>query len=241
MIGHVGLHRPDHADVVDALAHMREDLADLDPALAVGLELEGRAERSACLPLGTQVAHRQGLAVVLRQLGLGVERVDLRRSAVHEQVDHPLGLGGELRQREAPSGWRPSPARAACRLLPRQQRPKRQRAETHARADAAGPCGSGTGLPGEARDGSSRASSRIGGKAGVSATSLWSGPWASVDVGELVGRAAEPGRIATRGLELESSCRLAHACWRGRFQELAPELELHPARGLDRRGAGRAG
>ena len=41
----VGLHRADDADVVDALAEFREELADLDARLAVLLELERRRER----------------------------------------------------------------------------------------------------------------------------------------------------------------------------------------------------
>ena len=38
-----------------------------------------------------------GLAVELLQLGLVIERVDLRRPADHEEEDDRLGLGGEIR------------------------------------------------------------------------------------------------------------------------------------------------
>ena len=39
-----------------------------------------------------------GLAGVLGEQRLGVERVDVRRPAVHEQVDDVLGLGREVRR-----------------------------------------------------------------------------------------------------------------------------------------------
>ena len=76
-----------------------EDLADLDAALAVLLEPERRPEarcrscaRCVRFPLG------QRLACVLVQERLGVEGIDLRRSAVQEDVDDVLGLGGEVRR-----------------------------------------------------------------------------------------------------------------------------------------------
>ena len=47
---------------------------------------------------------RQRLAVVLVEQRLGVEGVDLRRPAVHEQVDDVLGLGREVRLLRAASG-----------------------------------------------------------------------------------------------------------------------------------------
>ena len=78
------------------LADVREELADLDAALAVLLELERRRERRAGAPLGLQ-RDRQRLAGVLRERRLGVERVDVRRAAVHEQVDDALRLGGKRR------------------------------------------------------------------------------------------------------------------------------------------------
>ena len=39
---------------------------------------------------------RQRLAGVLLQGGLGIERVDVRRPAVQEEVDDALGLAGEV-------------------------------------------------------------------------------------------------------------------------------------------------
>ena len=77
---------------------VREQLADLDAALAVLLELERRGERGAGLALGRQVRHRQGLAGVFVQRRLGVERIDVGGPAVHEQVDDALGLRRKMRQ-----------------------------------------------------------------------------------------------------------------------------------------------
>ena len=80
--------------------HVREQLADLDAALAVLLELERRAERRAGLRSVLQIATRQlsGRAYLVRAR-LGIERIHVRRPAVHEQVDDALGLGREMRRR----------------------------------------------------------------------------------------------------------------------------------------------
>ena len=118
MIGHVGIHRSDDAEVVDVLlGRAGEQLAHLDAAPAVFAECKGRAQRGAGLALGAEIRVRQGLAVVSRQERLGVEGVDLRRPAVHEQVDDLSGLAGELgrfrRHRAERSGrrWRPRVSR----------------------------------------------------------------------------------------------------------------------------------
>ncbi len=103
MIGDVGVHRADHADVVDHPGRVREQVADFDPALAVLLELEGRAHGRAGLALGGQIG-RHRLAVVAVEHRLGVERVDVRRPAVHEQVDDPLGPGSQRRAPWARAG-----------------------------------------------------------------------------------------------------------------------------------------
>ena len=79
-----------HAQVVGALGDMREDLADLQAALAMLGELERRHHQAAGLALGLDAGGRRLLAVVLRQIRLGVEGVDLRRAAVHEEMDELL-------------------------------------------------------------------------------------------------------------------------------------------------------
>ena len=96
-------------------ADVREELADLDAALAVRRELERRRHagpprlrrwarsRSACGPL----------AVVLRERRLGVERVDVRRPAVHEQEDDPLRPRPGSAAAWGPAGSTATAARAA--------------------------------------------------------------------------------------------------------------------------------
>ena len=72
VVRHVGVHRADDADVVDATRRRAAKmLADFDAALAVLLELERRGKRGAGLALGRQVADRQRLAGVLVERGLG--------------------------------------------------------------------------------------------------------------------------------------------------------------------------
>ncbi len=98
VIGNVGVHRTNHGDFVDHLSDAGKQLADFDPALAAFVELEGRGHRRSRLPLRGQIGGRQRLAGVLRQRGFWIERVDVRRAAVHEQVDDVLRLGGKRRR-----------------------------------------------------------------------------------------------------------------------------------------------
>ncbi len=99
VVGVVGVHRANDADVIDALGHLGVQLADLDAALAVLLGLERRGHQLADPgPAGLleqSIGHR--LTVQLFQARLGVEGIDVRRTAVHEQEDHPFGPGGKVR------------------------------------------------------------------------------------------------------------------------------------------------
>ena len=72
-----------------------EELADLEPALAVALPGERRTERRARAALGGDVVAWQGLAVVFIEGDLTVKGVDLRSAAIGEDVDDALGLAGE--------------------------------------------------------------------------------------------------------------------------------------------------
>ena len=73
MIAVVGKHRSDNAEVVDVLADLREDLADLNTALAILLKAEGRGHEVAgrAVRLDFRTGHR--LAVALDQAELGIE------------------------------------------------------------------------------------------------------------------------------------------------------------------------
>ena len=98
VIGQLGLHRADDRDVVDALADLRKQLADFDAALAVFLKLERRRKRRAGLSLGANIFDGQRFAGVFGQRGFGIERIDMRRPAVEEKVNHPFGFGRKLRR-----------------------------------------------------------------------------------------------------------------------------------------------
>ena len=102
------------------LRGVMEQLADLEPALAVALESERRPQRRTGRALGLQPVERHRLAVEFLELWFGIEGVHLRRPAVHEQVHHPLGLRREMR---LGSGHR--------RRVAAQQTAQRQTAEAH--------------------------------------------------------------------------------------------------------------
>ncbi len=93
MVDVVRHHRPDDAQPVDARPDVREELARLEARLAVPTEPPGRGQQ---LPLLAQVKLGRGLAVVGGQPGLGVEGVDLRGTAGHEEEDHSPGTAREM-------------------------------------------------------------------------------------------------------------------------------------------------
>ena len=74
---------------------------------------------------------RQRLAGVLRQRRLGVERVDVRRPAVQEEVDDALRLAGKVRLLAAPADW---PAAAASVAVVASSARQAERAQAHAGA-----------------------------------------------------------------------------------------------------------
>jgi hypothetical protein len=95
----VAVHRVQHADVVDDSRQPGEQFAHPQATLAMLGELvAGLDEVPLELPRLVQPP-RGGdfLAVVGDQLGLVVERVDVRRAAGGEQEDHPVGLRGKVR------------------------------------------------------------------------------------------------------------------------------------------------
>ena len=67
VVRHVGVHRADDADVVDAFGDVGKDLADFDAALAVFLKFERRGKRGAGLAFGSEVFDRQQFAGIFRR------------------------------------------------------------------------------------------------------------------------------------------------------------------------------
>ena len=114
----VGGHRVQEGDVIDARGQVREQVADPLAALAVLLELPLRPDDPALVLLAAAAEglHLHGLAVQAVQLRLVVERIDVAGPAVHEQEDHALRLGGEVRLlRRQRIGERAAPSAAdAC-------------------------------------------------------------------------------------------------------------------------------
>ena len=118
VVDRLGPDRLDQGDLVDDLGRPGQELADPHARLAVLGELVlRRCDREPGLAAGhggqpLALADRIGKVLVepLVHLGLVVQEVHLRGTSVHEQVDGPLGLGGEMRQ-----AWQ-SPGREACWL-----------------------------------------------------------------------------------------------------------------------------
>ena len=90
VIGHVGLHRANDTDVINAGGRLFEELADLDAALSVFFELEGGPPRGTGLALGV-VVDGDLLAMPAIERGLGIEGVDVRGPSIGEDVDDALG------------------------------------------------------------------------------------------------------------------------------------------------------
>ena len=87
------------------------------PAPAVLREAERRRQQAAGRALGAQVGGRRTLAGVLRERGLRIEQVHLRRAARHEQQDVVLRARREVR----PDGVHGS-AKGVARAADRQGR-----------------------------------------------------------------------------------------------------------------------
>ena len=97
MLRYVRVHGVNEADVVDALAHARENVADPLAALAIPLESERRREEPVLgVPKGLPVHDGGTLPLVLPDLRLVVEGVHLGGPARHEELDHVLGPGSEM-------------------------------------------------------------------------------------------------------------------------------------------------
>ena len=106
MVDRVGVDGLDHRDVVHDSGDVRQEFADPHAALAVLRELEHRRRdrqpRLAAGHRGDALALADGLGQILVEvrveLGLVIQRVNLRRPAVQVQVNQPLRLRREVRQ-----------------------------------------------------------------------------------------------------------------------------------------------
>ena len=128
MIRHIGVHRPDHDDVIDMFSDFRKKFADFDAALSVFLKLERRLKCSARATLRLEVVHRQRFAVQPGKRRFRIESVHMGRTAIGKDVDDPLCLCGKLRRPR--SQWRIAADPIRYRR-PRHQLPPEQARETH--------------------------------------------------------------------------------------------------------------
>ena len=95
MVWDIGVHRTDDTALVDYLADMRKRFADFNAALPMPGKFERRRHKTSSIGFFVNLAGRLRILVFLQRRHR-VERVNVRRSAVHEQKNHPLGLGREM-------------------------------------------------------------------------------------------------------------------------------------------------
>jgi len=91
MVGKVGLHRADHTEVIRHRCGVRKELTYLQPALAIFLEREWRWKGGSGLAFSAEV-DRDWFSCPFFQQGLGIEAIELRGAAIHEEVDDPFGF-----------------------------------------------------------------------------------------------------------------------------------------------------
>jgi hypothetical protein len=108
------IHRPQHTQLIGPRRQLGEQLADLEPRLTMLLEFPRRREQvSRGGKFELRLGDGKGLTIQFGELGLGVEGVDMRHPAVHEEKNDLPGRGWEMRrlggQRVAEprgGGWR---------------------------------------------------------------------------------------------------------------------------------------
>ncbi len=88
-------HRTHDAQVVGTASDVRQEIADVESALSAFAKLPRRLERRTdVVELRRLYLHFERQAVLAIQPRLGVERIDLRRPAVHVEKDDPFGPRG---------------------------------------------------------------------------------------------------------------------------------------------------
>lgn len=97
VIDAVAMHGSDDAELVGVLGHVREDLTDRDPRLAVLFEGERRGQDlvAAVAEMRWQL-YWDLLPVVFCKERFGIEAIDLRDAPSHEEPNDPFGAGGKV-------------------------------------------------------------------------------------------------------------------------------------------------
>jgi hypothetical protein len=95
-------HGTNDAQVISACGNMREQFTDGKSARTVLGKLPGAPQRQTILvELRSLLGHRKWLPIEGLQLWLGIERVDLRHTAIHEQEDDVLSSGWMMQARRS--------------------------------------------------------------------------------------------------------------------------------------------
>ena len=104
-----GVHRFDHADIIDDFREVRQGIADPGPTLAMLLktELIGGSDGERLLAgshAGQALIAANGIGkrfgIQLFEPWFIVEEFHLRRAAMHEEVDHAFGFAGKMGTRD---------------------------------------------------------------------------------------------------------------------------------------------
>jgi len=91
------VHRTDYTQVIGHRTNLGEQIAHLEPTLAMLLELPGRGQQvSRGGELELRLRDRQGLTIHFGQLWFGIERINVRDPSMHEQKNHLSGGGGKV-------------------------------------------------------------------------------------------------------------------------------------------------
>lgn len=96
MVRQIGIHRSNDAHIIDLLANVRKNLADLNAAFTILPEGKRRSHRHARDAFGDQVGRVERLFMPPREFWLGIKGIDVRGSAVEENVDHSFGPRGKV-------------------------------------------------------------------------------------------------------------------------------------------------
>ena len=101
VIGMTRMHRTDERDVIRLIGDVREQIAHFDSALAARRKLPvGPLQKNLFVagPIASfRMIKNHLLPMVGNQLRLGIERINVRNSATHEQENHRLGLRRKMR------------------------------------------------------------------------------------------------------------------------------------------------
>ena len=96
MIGDIGGHGADDAEVIGVLGGVMEEFADFEAAFTVAGEFEGRAEGGAGGSFCFESVEGDRFAVLFREFRFWIEGVDLGGAAIHEEVDDAFCFWGEV-------------------------------------------------------------------------------------------------------------------------------------------------